>query len=317
VSSLFANNALPSTGLPILAATIASSENPARWALIDAALVDADRVRAACARHGMSAVAAYAGSELSAYGDVGVLLVYLADDHNLRAKQVLTLLELAVPSTALSWVHSSVDVKQLQRLFAYLGMARVEDRTQPIHCRFADTRVLPALLTELTTAQLARVGQCIDGWSWVARQGQYVQWQPSSRETGESADTHEHLHLTVAQFRAMRTAAEPDAIFMMLCEQTPSLVPEADERGDFYLQIERILQVASRFNVHDLKSRLQFVVLSLSCGEDFHTLPELQATWDGVRAGEFQLVDKMPLWGNGIWEKLEYRRPEEERGVLP
>ena len=33
--------------------------------------------------------------------------------------------------------------------------------------------------------------------------------------------------------------------------------------------------------------------------------------------GEFLLVDKMPLWGNAVWERLEYRRPEEERGVLP
>lgn len=123
--------------------------------------------------------------------------------------------------------------------------------------------------------------------------------------------------MTISQFREIRAGAEADGIFTLLWEQTPSLVPQEMQRGDFHLRLVRILQTASGFNVGDLKSRLQFAVLSLSCGEDFHTLSSLQPTWEGVRAGDYVLVDKMQLWGNGVWAELEHRRPEEERGILP
>ena len=314
---VFANNALDAVEIHSLAAALSEASPAPDWALVDAAMLEAGKVRALGERTGCRVFPGYAGSGLSAYDDVGVLLLALPREARQRLDVIAQLLALATPATALSWMTSSADVTVLQALCGYLGMASVEGRKQPIHCRFADTRVLPVLLAELSVTQAERVNGCVERWMWADRNGQHVQWSAASSRSGAVADTHDHLHLSIAQFRSLRAAAEPDAIFMMLYEQTPSLVPEARERGEFHGHIARILQTASGFGVQDAKSRLQFVVLSLSCGEDFHALPELQPTWDGVRAGEFLLVDKMPLWSNALWERLEYLRPEEERGVLP
>ena len=316
MTSVFANNALSPAALASLAVTISSSGVPPTWAVVDAALVDAGPFQALIERSGGSIVHGYAGSDLAAFGDRGVLLVPLVRDRVRQAAQIERLLELGNGATALSWLSTTADVPALQALCLYLGMVSINDRKQPIHCRFADTRVMPALLEQLDASQVARVRSVVDQWAWVDRQGHYAHWAPVASSVGP-ADRHVHLHLGIDQFRALRRNGEADAIFTLLWEQTPSLVPGAQMRGDFYFDLVRILETASQFNVNDLKSRLQFAVLSLGCGEDFHTLPALGPTWEGVGAGEYLLVDKMPLWGNAIWEQLEYRRPEEERGVLP
>ncbi|WP_269791097.1 DUF4123 domain-containing protein [Stenotrophomonas sp. Iso1] len=316
LSSAFANNALSPAAASSLAGVISGDSVPPTWAVVDAALVDAAPFYALIERNGGSIVHGYAGSDLAAFGDAGVLLVPLVRDRVRMTAQIEKLLQLGNPTTALSWLSTSAEVPALQALCLYLGMASINDRKQPIHCRFADTRVLPELLKQLDAEQVTRVRTVVEQWAWVDRQGQYARWVPATPLIAP-ADSHTHLHLGMPQFRALRGNAEADGIFTLLWEQTPSLVPAAQMRGDFYFDLVRILKTATQFNVKDVKSRLQFAVLSLTSGVDFHTIPTLRTTWEGVGSGEYLLVDKMPLWGNAIWEQLEYRRPEAERGVLP
>jgi len=312
----YANNELTEEMIPALAGAI--NDSMPNWALVDCALVPKSSFLPIASHRGWRVIQGYSGSDLAAFGDAGVFLIQLDADADIRFQQISQLLRIGNPAPGVTWLKSHAMEHDLKKLCAYLGMANVKERKQPVHCRFADARVLPMLLAQLTAEQSQRVAQAVEQWIWVDRGRATSQWTaPDSVGGIQQPDPMPNLHLSVAQFRAMREAGEVDGIFTLLWEQTPSLVPRPDVRGDFHDHLVRILETASAFNVHDLKSRLQFAVLSLSCGDDFHTVEALQPTWEGVRAGEYLMVEKMPLWGNEVWETLEYRRPEEERGVLP
>ncbi|MCD7100411.1 DUF4123 domain-containing protein [Stenotrophomonas sp. MMGLT7] len=305
----FASDRFAAQQLDTLVASICSASPAPSWALADVALLDAGHFHDQARRRGWSSANAYAFSPLSTFEDQAVWLVKLAQLPEQRDAQVRDLLRLANGTTALSWLYCAAPLASLQQLADYLARARIEERTALVHCRFADTRVLPSLLHQLDLAQHARVAAVVDDWGWVDRCGAYVRWRP--QQGSGVPDASQHLRLTATQFRAIRAASEPDAIFSLLLEQTPSLVP-AQQRGEFHGTLQRILQTADGYCVRDLESRLQFVVLALSCGEDFHRLSALQDTWDGVRAGRFALAERMPLWDNAIWDRLEANKAEFE-----
>ncbi|HBK45384.1 MAG TPA: hypothetical protein DDZ67_02895 [Xanthomonadaceae bacterium] len=272
------------------------------WALLDLALLDAVAVHHRMQRNGWKNYNAYAGSSLAAFAEHAAWLVALEAEPRAQAAQVQSLLAWTAGSSALSFLYTAAQPAQLQSLAGYLAKITLEDRRQPLHCRFADTRVLPSLLLHLDAAQQMRVQATIDDWGWVDRHAAYVRWQP--RAATVAADTAGHLRLTAAQFRALRAASDADAIFTLLLEQTPSLVP-AEHRGQFHSRLCGFLQTADTYRVRDIESRLQFVVLSLTCGEDFHRLPGLAGTWAGVLAGDYTLAERMPLWENRLWNQLE------------
>lgn len=274
-------------------------ESQPSWALLDMALLDADAVHRRMRRFAWTTFNAYARSGLSAFEEHSAWLVALEPDAH---AMVRALLEWTAGSSALSFLYGAADPARLQALAGYLGKAMVEDRKQPLHCRFADTRVLPALLAALQPAQTTRILAAIDDWGWVDREAAYLRWQPSVDAV--HADTADCLRLSAAQFRTVRAASDADAIFTLLLEQTPSLVP-GEHRGRFHARLSGLLHTADSYRIRDIESRLQFVVLSLSCGDDFHRLPGLADTWAGVLAGDYRLVERMPLWDNELWDQLE------------
>ncbi|KAB7772573.1 DUF4123 domain-containing protein [Xanthomonas maliensis] len=277
------------------------------WAVLDMALLDAPTIHARLQRSGWQSHNAYAGSPLSAFAEQGVWLVALESEPALLHAQVQILLARTAGTAALSFVGTTAPIVALQALADYLGRIALEDRKQPLHCRFADTRVLPTLLAALDPAQTARVQATVREWSWIGRHAEYRRWQPQPSDT--PADRNDHIRLTAAQFRALRSASDADAVFFLLLEQTPSLVP-TQGRGQFHTRLCGFLQTAAAYRIHDIASRLQFAVLSLSCGEDFHQLPCLADTWAGVLAGDYTLAARMPLWGPEIWDQLEANAPQ-------
>jgi Domain of unknown function (DUF4123) len=274
------------------------------WMVVDAALVDTKRLKqiAGSLRWNMSN--ALEGSALERFGAQGPQLIEMNGDASAVTAGLKRLIDIDKRAPAFSVIESPVPLKELQSLCGYLALAQV-DGDLKVHCRFADTRVLPHLLNALSAPQLARVSMAITRWSWVDHLGQNRQWATPARAlTTGLADASPHLELNMAQFNALLDASEPDTMFSLLTENTPELVP-ADARGDFRDALAAILATANGLMLTSPNDRWQFVVLSLSCGVKFHEHPELQPMWLTIKQGTSTLVDEMKLWGDALWAELE------------
>ena len=207
---------------------------------------------------------------------------------------------------AVSIVSSPSSEARVQQLFVYLAQATIEDDL-PVHCRFADTRVLPSLLARLSAGQAARVAIDVRGWSWIDHLGKAASWRPSLQSPAVEADGERHVVLSVVQLDAMLASSEPDTMFDLLLENTPELVP-AEGRGRFRDRLGDILASADARSVEAPNDRLQFIVLALGFGETFHNDAGLQATWGGIATRQTTLVEAMKTWDDAFWKRLEMRR---------
>lgn len=117
-----------------------------------------------------------------------------------------------------------------------------------------------------------------------------------SAPAGIEADAQDQLQLSDAQFQRRMALGEPDIMFTLLMDKTSELEPGSG-RGAFRARLQRILATASQLTVAQTPDRLQFVVLSLACGENFHTHPGLQATWRNIRERGARLEQ---AWAPGV-----------------
>lgn len=276
------------------------------WALLDAALVDAGDLERLKKRWNGRVHRALDGSSLTAFGKSGPHLFEISPGEPTVAADIAALMRRTGSVPALSWLRTHVPATELQRLCAYLAKIRIEQRKSPLHCRFSDTRVLPELLKVLSAVQIQRVSSCISQWAWNGRLGQLEEWQ--AENAGGPLDDGQSLVISIEQFRSMQEAAEPDAMFMLLTQKAPELVPDV-RRGEFHGRLEKGLGLASQLQVDGVTDRLQFLILYLSNGEDFHRLPELDSTWAALRVpGAPGLTALMKQWPDSAWEALEAGR---------
>jgi hypothetical protein len=272
------------------------------WLLIDAALLDSDRLESVLNRSGWPYVNALATTPLAAYGAHGPQLLEMPRDDAMLAEGVRRLASIGPGAPAFSWLASNQPIAQLQTCFGYLAQARQDGLK--LHCRMSDTRVLPSLLATLSEAQTRRAAQTIGQWQWFDRDGTIGKWLAPALDDGV-ADTADHLELDALQFASLLDAAEADGIFAQLLETVSQLVPRTG-RALFHRQLQRTLEIATSLHVAGNPDRLQFVVLSLTCGEDFYKHPDLAGTWQAVAQGT-SLTALMKDWSDDLWNVLENR----------
>jgi hypothetical protein len=145
----------------------------------------------------------------------------------------------------------------------------------------------------------------VSAWSWNDHLGVVKTWLPGS-SGATAADTASHLELDKVQFGAMLDASEPDMMFSLLLDNTPELVP-AKSRGHFRDHLSQILIRAGWRCLTSPDDRLQFTVLSLSCGDAFHEHSGLQPTWEAIARRGATLVDEMKKWSDELWEQVQNR----------
>lgn len=288
-----------------LMAWVLDSVRVPMWALVDTALLPHTRITSLARQANVPLINAFSQSDLKAFGDSAPHMMRLPADGGAAGDLVQALLKQAGSATAVSLMKCSAIQSELLDLFSYLGKTSIEARRTPIHCRFADTRVLASLLPVLTTKQRQRVGAVVAQWCWTGRQGEPVVWMADAVGAG-NVDDRATLRLSIEQFRAMQRMAEPDLIFAMLAQKTPEIVPDHG-RGGFHATLQRILRTADGLEVKQPRDRLQFVVLALTCGEDFYLLPELQEVWHNVAKYDESLLDLMQNWSDDLWQRLETR----------
>jgi hypothetical protein len=207
---------------------------------------------------------------------------------------------------AYSWVQTRATADAPLTAFSYLALLQV-DGDLPLHCRFADTRVLPELLRVLTPAQTAPVAAAITSWHWIDRHGDIRTWLAAGIGEGQPTQVSESetlLELDARQFQKMLDASEPDTLFALLTETAPELIP-AEQGGALHTQIAAHLADANRLGIVQAPDRLQFVILSLSCRKQFFEHPALSSTWLALREKKGSLSDLMEQWSEELWRELE------------
>lgn len=202
----------------------------------------------------------------------------------------------------------------LLQLFAYLSAARI-DGDLDLHCRFADTRVLPHVLSALAAHQVQRLGLVVSNWHWLGRDGAPVVFRIPAQVA--DADPSATLQLSAAQFAQVLDGSEADTTFVQLLETTPEVVPRTPGHAAFHGRLVRILQTASTRELRQPNDRTQFVVLSLSFGEYFHQNPILQDTWRAIAQDKARLTDLSANWSDATWDALEAAKPKEPEKVSP
>ncbi len=274
------------------------------WLLVDAAVIDERTLRTVTTSLPLSN--ALRGSPFEIYGSQAPQMAALPPDRDTAVDMVTRLVAIDPRAPAVSIVWSSSSEAAVGQLFTYLAQATIDDDF-PVHCRFADTRVLPTLLARLSARQAARVAIDVRGWSWIDHLGHVASWRPTLESPAVEADVDRHLVVSMLQLHAMLAASEPDTMFEMLLENTPELVP-AEGRGRFRDRLSSILASADTRSVEAPKDRLQFVILSLGFGDAFHDDADLQATWRRMATRQMTLVEAMATWGDALWKRLELRR---------
>jgi hypothetical protein len=304
----FACNEVEVASVAGLIADTGKNEGAAAWLLIDAALIDSRELAAVAARKGWSLRNSLAGSRLDSFGHRAPQLVELsgAPEAALKALESVRATDRAAP--AMSVFHSRMPLSELCALFAWLAHPRIDGELD-LHCRFADTRVLPHLLSVLWPAQRLRVSRCIEHWWWFDRMGKVVEWQGGTLDDGaDPSDGVDQMQVDKAQFDALLAASEPDTMFTLLLDNTPELVPTS-QRGQFHQTLVDALAGANARKLQTANDRLQFVILSLSCGHGFHLHADLAATWAAVKDRGATLCDQMKQWSDELWTSLESAAP--------
>ena len=299
----FALNSVPAGAVAQLPPVNEADSGLTSWLLVDAALLDHRQLAWAVAASGWHTVNTLGGSRLEAFGDSAPHMIAMRGDPLAVSRGLERLVAIDRTAPAFSAFASSCSVEELQRLFRYLGDARI-DQDMDAYCRFADTRVLPSLLALQTPEQAERVGRSISVWKWFDRcedVGQWVRPAPSPEP-----DLGDRIQLSAAQFDALLNASEADALFTLLLDGTPELVPQA-QRGQFHKRLCLFLNTAATYCVTAPRDQVQFAVLSLTCGESFHLHPQLAATWVAIRKNGSTLTEEMKSWTDALWATLEHQ----------
>lgn len=300
-----------------------SSSDPAPlWALMDTALVDANRVQSVLTHAGWTAHNALSTSVFASFGDVAPKLFEIPrlDAHAFATLARLQAIEPKAPAISLIRLAPALAktpsdaLNPLLQLFAYLSAARI-DGDLDLHCRFADTRVLPHLLSALEAHQVLRLGQVVSAWHWLGRDGAPVSYRVTAADG--AADTNATLQLSAAQFAQVMDGNEADTTFVHLLETTPEVVPRTQGHAAFHARLVRMLQTANARALDQPLDRIQFVVLSLSFGESFHHNPLLQETWRSIAQDKARLTDLSASWSDATWDALEAAKPKETEKVGP
>ena len=277
--------------------------SPDHWVLVDAALLDERIVRRVSASSSLTMSNALRSSPLAVYGSRAPQFAHLPRNRELALNLVRRFIAIDARAPAISIVCSTSSSEALERLFSYLAQATI-DGDLPVYCRFADTRVLPRLLAQLSGKQAARVSLDVRSWSWVDHLGNTESWQFSRDVPSCETDGDPHLSLSTLQLHAMLDSSEPDTMFDLLLDNTPELVP-AKDRGHFRDRLSRILRSADARSVDKPNDRFQFVILGLGLGEAFCANADLTTTWRAIAAKQTTLVDAMKTWDADFWKRLE------------
>jgi hypothetical protein len=249
-----------------------------------------------------------AGTEFSSYGKLAPHLIRLSCAYS--ATEFLgCVLERSSGYPSVAVLDACSDVVHLVDTLRWLARARTEDGVE-LYCRFADTRVTPALMEVIHAHQRSRLANSIDGWQIIDRHGAICPLNEnlnsisfSPRHSGPTESGLENLILSEQQFSSMMASCEADEIFHLFCEGATDLVPEGG-LGLFHARLTKLVTAARRLGLEATGEIFQFCVIALTTQESFYLNPILVGSWQKVRHKAISFSALVADWTDETWDSL-------------
>jgi len=204
-------------------------------------------------------------------------------------KPMLSVLSSAIPAQVL-----------ITHIRPYL-FARTEDSLEwPV--RWADTRVLPVLISALTPAERRHLMAPIHAWSCLDRSGEMLEWSGESLPSPVPAD-FDCWPLDDARFSHLVAEAEADGIIGALYDTQPDLF-DMQEAAANHACVKKHLAIASQFGIDGAGARRHFAMLALMLIDEFTEHPAMQAILKGISEGADYATEVASLPAE-FWQQTE------------
>lgn len=272
------------------------------YALIDSAFSETCIARYQQVHTNQYMTSLYSGTELNGLTDVSPYLVQIPSDLALRKQSMTTLLRLTNSKPMISFLITGLCLEALKVHFAAFLQAETDDG-QRFVLRFADTRILPALIAALNQEQRAYLLSPIAQWLIVDRMGQLNRLPSLTVEVHDTPvkPPFSALPLSLNQFAFLLDAAEPDA----LIEQLQLIAPEhcaAFDPGRLHRFVDEQIQHATRFDVTSTPDRIAYCIGAFNTNGKLHENPYAKALFTEKRWQPGALADALAELPEDCWD---------------
>ena len=288
------NPASPGVPAEIAGAIAAfSRENPALrvYALIDCA--HDEKFFASTYRRPAIKRSLYGQTSLDSLGGLAPFLLQAPTQGERLLSWLQDIFAICGQRPMLSIMCTELDIDALSRHMRPYLVAITEDTVQwPV--RWADTRVLPALLAALTASQREHLLSPVYGWWAVDRNGNSVAWEGGQNARPEPAG-FDQLPLPDAAFASLVEQAEPDAILAAIDDTQPDVLRSLSP-AQCHARVASQLKVASAHGIESARDRHHFSVLALLLRDGFVSDPAIADILKQTRLGGayMPLVSSLP-----------------------
>lgn len=268
-------------------------------------MLEKRKIEALVERYSGCALWVFEGSSLESLGAVGTVLLRFPEQKDLQVRELISLCQ-SRPALSLIWPQNNLN--EMVAALQWLAWVETADGSDPMHCRFADTRVTPVLIKALRSEQRERLALGVNKWCWPDRLGSALRGESFESDTAAYDLLEQPLDLNAQQFADMLVAAEPDMVFQMLQERMPDIVPQ-DDGGAIHARLFNLITAARARGLEDLPDLFQFVVLGLTTFDEFHAAPALQPAWREWSPQKQRFADWVNGWPDALWAELESHQP--------
>lgn len=273
------------------------------YAIADMTMLDANWLRQ-LERLASPTITILEHSRYAAYEELGPRLISL---ENLLPNQLERLLRWANGTPSLSFVElvspsGKPDLKPL----VWLAETEIENGL-PLYCRYADTRILPPLLSQLGPVQTPVLASRICRWAWINREGRLDETTWIKNKDNIEPPIFP-LQLDQRQFAELMRAAEADLIFNLVHESAPEIIPKAAP-AEIHRRLSALLDAGRQRGVEDASDQHQFVAIAWSSSETFYQLPCLEPTWEMLSQHITRFADVIKTWSDNVWDQIDALSP--------
>jgi hypothetical protein len=245
-------------------------------------------------------ISLYEKTQLRTLGQAAPFFVQAPDRADDLANWVERLLAACDARPMWSVIVSAIGMDELASHISSFLIARCEDKLEwPV--RWADARILPALLSTLPPEITQDLLRPVYRWFATSRQGELLSWSGSGARPGVTAP-HGNMQIDDAIFARLVDAAEADAVLAQIYDTEPELLRHR-QPSDCYRLVCRQLEIADEFGIDQPGPRKHFCAMALYLKEDFLLAPDMQALLTNVKAGR-DYYSEIALLSADFWAKL-------------